>query len=81
MDRGLKRCSGVPETFSSEANDLQAFFGEQAHGEWLFSIRDADSNDHSGALIAAALSLSVRNGDETLTSTVSLAHLPADIPN
>lgn len=51
MDRGLQRCSGVREPYSSINVGIAGLFdGRRADGEWIFTIQDLDADAYSGTL-------------------------------
>lgn len=81
MYRGLKRCSGIPVVFSSEEDHPPGLAGQEASGEWRFSIRDLDANEHTGTLDTVRLWFLVRNNDIVTEQTVVLTGLPAAIPS
>ncbi|WP_423066943.1 caspase family protein [Devosia sp. CN2-171] len=81
MDRGLKRCSGTPVTFTGGADGPRDFAGTEASGEWRFTMWDLDKNNHTGTLNAVSLRLVVRNDDITTEQTIALTGLPAAVPS
>lgn len=83
MDRGLKRCSGFAETFTSINSDEGGnFLGTEAKGNWKFEMLDLDRNSFSGELEDFWMKLKVKKSDGSLAEhRVSLTGLPQKIPS
>lgn len=82
MDRGLRRCTGTPSTYSSvTTDDVGVFVGTDAQGEWEFAMSDLDQNQYSGTLDEVWINLTVDDGGTISEHKVSLDGLPIAIPN
>lgn len=59
QDRGLNRCSGVPTLFNSRNSlILQTFGGEEANGQWIFTMSDISPPDgNTGTLDVFSLEI------------------------
>ena len=82
MDRGLRRCTGIPTVFTGESSDdIGAFVGSEAQGNWRFTFKDLDKNAHSGALRSAWMKLTVDKDGVVTEHRLTLDDLPREIPN
>jgi hypothetical protein len=81
MDRGLRRCTGMPTVYTSDNVNGSPFVGSQAGGKWQFLFRDLDANSYSGNLEAVRMTLTVSNAGVETEHTVELDGLPLKVPN
>ncbi|WP_421759407.1 proprotein convertase P-domain-containing protein [Devosia sp.] len=82
MERGLNRCSGRTETFTSDnTEDNGVFVGTTAQGVWKLRFQDLDANKYTGALTKVRMELAIADGDATTKYVVVLKGLPKKVPN
>jgi hypothetical protein len=81
MYRGLHRCTGVAETYTSNNdNEVGVFMGTDAKGIWKFVMSDLDRNDYTGTLIEFWMKIAVSDNGAISEHKVSLGGLPRAIP-
>ncbi len=64
QDRGLMRCSGDPQTFTSNNSQILQFYeGEDPNGQWTFTMSDIDPSDgFTGTLDVFSLDITAQRG-------------------
>ncbi len=82
MDRGLNRCLGYKSTYTSDNDTLKRFFeGQEVQGDWVFSMKDGFSNEHTGRLDQVWVRFTIERDGALIEYTANAANLPRDIPS